>query len=266
MIHTRYLWSVLAVVIAAEGLQLSEIHTLNKDVDDLAWNIAVHDFKQDNFITPDLAFIQFFKGEESSGLYSVQFNDVKYSQDGLCLRGFVGNAGNISVTYLALKLSAYKALDRTLFDRHKFFWPQPVGVGVSSRILTLAPGTKQKFNVMIPNVKGRTDAMVIVATFTGEESYSYDLPSSTIPALLGSAPNAHQDKQQKQAAAEDARESGTASSTRASSTQRFQPIGMSLSRVALDTKTGQQCRTAANAPPAFQSLPMCVDLLHEFPD
>lgn len=48
-------------------------------------------------------------------------------------------------------------------------------------------------------------------------------------------------------------------------TQRFQPIGMSLSRVALDTKTGQQCRTAPNAPPAFQALPMCADLVREFP-
>ena len=48
--------------------------------------------------------------------------------------------------------------------------------------------------------------------------------------------------------------------------QRFVPIGMALTRAALDTKTGQQCRTAGNAPPAFQSLPMCADLLSAFPD
>jgi curli biogenesis system outer membrane secretion channel CsgG len=48
--------------------------------------------------------------------------------------------------------------------------------------------------------------------------------------------------------------------------QRFTPVGMALTRAALDTRTGQQCRTAQNAPPAFKSLPMCADLLSRFPD
>jgi hypothetical protein len=48
--------------------------------------------------------------------------------------------------------------------------------------------------------------------------------------------------------------------------QRFIPIGMALTRAALDTKAGQQCRTAENAPPAFHALPMCADLLRRFPD
>jgi hypothetical protein len=48
--------------------------------------------------------------------------------------------------------------------------------------------------------------------------------------------------------------------------QRFIPVGMALTRAALDTKTGQQCRTAQDAPPAFKSLPMCADLLSRFPD
>ena len=48
--------------------------------------------------------------------------------------------------------------------------------------------------------------------------------------------------------------------------QRFIPIGMALTRAALDTKTGQQCRTAENAPPAFKFLPMCADLVSKFPD
>ena len=48
--------------------------------------------------------------------------------------------------------------------------------------------------------------------------------------------------------------------------QRFIPIGMALTRAALDTKTGQQCRNAENVPPAFHSLPMCANLLSSFPD
>jgi hypothetical protein len=42
--------------------------------------------------------------------------------------------------------------------------------------------------------------------------------------------------------------------------ERFTPLGTALTRVALDTQTGQECRTAENAPPAFVSLPMCRDL------
>lgn len=48
--------------------------------------------------------------------------------------------------------------------------------------------------------------------------------------------------------------------------QRFTPMGMALTRLAMDTKTGQLCRTAENAPPLFQSVPMCSDLLSQFPD
>ena len=42
--------------------------------------------------------------------------------------------------------------------------------------------------------------------------------------------------------------------------ERFTPLGTPLARVALDTTTGQECRTAENAPDFFQSLPMCRDL------
>jgi hypothetical protein len=48
--------------------------------------------------------------------------------------------------------------------------------------------------------------------------------------------------------------------------QRFLPVGTALTRAALDTRTGQQCRTAENAPPAFRSLPMCSELSGRFPD
>ena len=47
---------------------------------------------------------------------------------------------------------------------------------------------------------------------------------------------------------------------------RFTPLGTPLARAALDTKMGQQCRTAENAPPFARSLPMCRDLLVQFPD
>ena len=42
--------------------------------------------------------------------------------------------------------------------------------------------------------------------------------------------------------------------------QRFTPLGTPPARVALDSQTGQQCRTADNAPSFFVSLPMCRDL------
>ena len=48
--------------------------------------------------------------------------------------------------------------------------------------------------------------------------------------------------------------------------ERFTAFGTPLARVALDTQTGQQCRTAENAPPFFASLPMCRDLLVQFPN
>jgi hypothetical protein len=64
-----------------------------------------------------------------------------------------------------------------------------------------------------------------------------------------------------------AAESGTASQapTRPCQ-QRFTPIGTALTRAAVDTKTGQMCRTAENAPPAFHSAPLCSDLVSQFPD
>lgn len=48
--------------------------------------------------------------------------------------------------------------------------------------------------------------------------------------------------------------------------QRFVPIGTALSRAAVDTRTGQLCRTAENAAPAFRSAPLCSDVTTEFPD
>jgi hypothetical protein len=58
----------------------------------------------------------------------------------------------------------------------------------------------------------------------------------------------------------------TSQSATAPCEQRFVAIGRALTRAAMDTKTGQQCRTVENAPPAFMSLPTCSDLLRRFPD
>jgi hypothetical protein len=44
---------------------------------------------------------------------------------------------------------------------------------------------------------------------------------------------------------------------------RFTPTGMALSKIAIDSKTGQQCRTAENAPPAFRSSRLCFELFTE---
>jgi len=63
-----------------------------------------------------------------------------------------------------------------------------------------------------------------------------------------------------------ATQASPSSTRKAPCEQRFVPVGMVLSKSALDTKTGQQCRTADSAPPAFRSFPLCVDLLRDFPD
>lgn len=172
--HRRW-WVALAVaaVLGVEGFQLWQLNKLKKDLDDLGWSVAVNEHNEDSVITPDVGTIQFLK----KGGYSIQFNAAKYTGDELYLQGFVGNPTNLWVTNLALKFSAtknpYEYRDAFKKDHFSFFFGlQSIGEAQCSPITALAPGSRQPFEVTIPNVKQTKEGIRIVIAFTGER-YSY---------------------------------------------------------------------------------------------
>ena len=164
----------LAILLAVvEGLQVWWLYSLTHRLQEAEWTAALHSHNDDDVISVDVGTIQFLK----TSRYSIELEDARYTADGLVLKGYVGNPTNLWINNLTLKFYATKQLweFRKTFDADNvsFFWgPEAIGQVQSQPIPILAGGTRQPFEVTIPNVKQTKDGIRLVVSFSGER-YSY---------------------------------------------------------------------------------------------
>lgn len=160
--------------VGLQSVEAWQILNLRKRVADAEWSIGVQSKDQEDTITPDVGTIQFLKRG-----YSIELESVKYTGEGLTLKGFIGNATNLSLTNLTLKFTVTKPLyayrdEFRSSDWFFFFGLQPIGEAQTSPIESLLPRSKGPFEVTIPNVKQTKEGVRIELRFTGER-YSYGL-------------------------------------------------------------------------------------------
>jgi hypothetical protein len=158
------------------GLE-TEIGALKDKQSDLEWELYITSTDADtDFVTPNVGVIQFLRHG-----YSIEFETVNYTQDGLYLSGHFGNPTNLTLSNLTLVLSARPYFTDELRKKWEkaqtpYFWPWPgdwdIGSGQTSVIPTIMPKTSFPFYVTIPNVKQTKESFHIAVTFSGER-YNY---------------------------------------------------------------------------------------------
>jgi hypothetical protein len=125
-----------------------------------------------DFVQPKVNTIQFMhKG------YSITFDSVEYTQDGLVLSGQVGNPTQLWISSLALDMTARpnptKIRDKWMEKTLPWAWDNDWDIGhAQTTVGQLNPGTSAPFHITIPNVKQTSDEVEIVVSFSGER-YQY---------------------------------------------------------------------------------------------
>jgi hypothetical protein len=176
----------LAVVFSTGALVLSVASAigtyfiwrgLKSAIDEVGWSALVsEDSASANRVLPDVGTIQFLKNN-----FSIEFEAARYDANGLTLEGFIGNPTNLYVSNLTLafqvKRPVYSAHDKFVsspvgsFER-LFISVEDIGSGQTRTIASLAPGSRERFQVAIPNVKQDKDGIDLRVAFAGER-YSY---------------------------------------------------------------------------------------------
>lgn len=128
--------------------------------------------RDEDLLTPQVGTIQFLKRG-----YSVEFDTVEYTSNGLVLKGRIGNPLNIWVSSLTLRFDARPPIF-SLVDKwqqfNKWGWNDAWNIGTAqTSVGILAPKMTTPFQVTIPNVKQTSDAVEIAVSFMGER-YTYD--------------------------------------------------------------------------------------------
>jgi hypothetical protein len=125
-----------------------------------------------DFVVPQVNTIQFLRRG-----FSITFDGVKYTQEGLSLSGTIGNATELNLNSLAVNFIArpfpYKIREK--WEKQSFFpwWNDEWNIGSGqTSVGFLGPGTSVPFSVTIPNVKQTSDSIQIAVSFSGER-YSY---------------------------------------------------------------------------------------------
>jgi hypothetical protein len=175
-------FTTVALVLAAALVCLAfftwrKSKAIDRAVEDAAYyGFAVYYTANSSLVTPQVNTIQFVR----HGGYSIDFDSVKYTQDGLALTGTVGNATQLSISSLALNFTA-RPYPRGIREKwrdkwhqnHLVFWDDAWDIGTGQvTIGLLNPGSSAPFTVTIPNVKQTSDQIQIEVEFTGER-YQY---------------------------------------------------------------------------------------------
>jgi len=153
----------------------------NKAIDAALEDQAFSDFVTDydnssDFVSPQVNTIQFLRRG-----YSITFDSVQYTQEGLSLGGTIGNPTELWISSLALNFTArpypYKIRDKWAAnwgDKEFIPWwnsDWDIGSGQTT-VGLLNPGASVPFLVTIPNVKQTSDSIQIAVSFSGER-YQY---------------------------------------------------------------------------------------------
>ena len=128
--------------------------------------------RDEDLLTPQVGTIQFLKRG-----YSVAFDTVEYTSNGLVLKGRIGNPFNLWVSSLTLRFDARPSIF-TLEDKwhqsREWAWNEGWNIGsAQTSVGVLAPRTTTPFQVTIPNVKQTAATVEIAVLFMGER-YNYD--------------------------------------------------------------------------------------------
>jgi hypothetical protein len=120
-----------------------------------------------DFVMPQVNTIQFLRRP-----YSISFDTVKYTQEGLLLSGTIGNGTQLWVSSLAVKFVARPYPYQIKGKWEKQAWPWwdaswDIGSGETT-VGTLNPGSAVPFSVTVPNVKQTSDSIEIAVSFSGE--------------------------------------------------------------------------------------------------
>lgn len=149
---------------------------INKALKDQAFSDFVTDYdNSSDFVAPQINTIQFLRRG-----YSITFDSVQYTQEGLSLSGTIGNPTELWISSLALSFTArpYPYEIRGKWDANfgnNFFpwWNSDWDIGTGQTTVGLLnPGTSVPFLVTIPNVKQTSDSIQIAVSFSGER-YQY---------------------------------------------------------------------------------------------
>lgn len=158
---------LLLSLIAALAMPWVKVRNLEKAQRDLQFSLAVTDYNSGtDLIQPTVNAIQFLRRG-----YSITFDSVKYTQEGLELRGRIGNPTNLWITSLALNFSArpypYQVQDK-FFDPFSIYSSNWHFGNAQTTVGVLNPGSTSNFAVTIPNVKQTPDGLQIAVSFSGE--------------------------------------------------------------------------------------------------
>jgi hypothetical protein len=165
---------ILFAVAAGVGFFLlnRKLNALQKSQKDTEFSLFITDTNAlEDFVQPTVNTIQFLRHG-----YSILFDKVEYTQNGLVLSGQIGNPTHLWISSLALTLSArplrYKLRDK--WDKDPYgLWSGDWNIGTAQTTVgALNPGSTTFFEVTIPNVKQTSDNMEIAVSFSGER-YQY---------------------------------------------------------------------------------------------
>jgi len=170
------LLSVSLLLIIFTGLVLFLFWRKAKSIDEAQTNLrvdqAIASYSSDaDFVQPTVNTIQFLRHG-----YSILFDKVEYTQNGLALTGQVGNPTLLWVSSLALNFTArpypYKFRDKIAAGPWALYSDE-VNIGsAQTTVGSLNPGSTSFFSVTIPNVKQTPDGVQIMVSFSGER-YQY---------------------------------------------------------------------------------------------
>jgi hypothetical protein len=160
---------VLAVICWLDFRQSTAVKTLGASVEDLQFSDAVNDYLRNaDFIIPDIGSIQFLRRG-----YSITLDSAQYAQDGLVLKGNIGNATQLYLNSLTLNFSArpypYEVREKWKTKRYIFWNQSEFEIGNAQvQVGTLNPGATTSFSVTIPNIKQTPNKPQIAVWFSGE--------------------------------------------------------------------------------------------------
>jgi hypothetical protein len=176
MNRRRILYTLIATaVIAGFAVETWYVRKIRKELEWTQYVAAINDGKN---VEPEAGTIQFLKNG-----YSIQLETVKYVQDGLSLKGYVGNPYLITVSNLTLTFSARKPFEEHKDDESLYAYgnlvilPDAIGQAQSNIIPELKPGQRAAFEVTVPNVKQTKGGVSLRVSFSGER-YAYSLSTS----------------------------------------------------------------------------------------
>jgi hypothetical protein len=166
--------AVLATLATTLGiLGWRKLEAIAKTEDDIQFTHFVTELNADtDSVQPTVNTIQFLHRG-----YSIEFDSVQYTQDGLALSGKVGNPTNLWVSSLALDMTArpypYRMKEKWLKSGRTFWWMPDWDIGhAQTTVGLLAPGSAADFHITIPNVKQTPEGFLITVSFSGER-YQY---------------------------------------------------------------------------------------------